>query len=46
MLNLNLVVIIHPSDFDFSKGRFINEGTKSLRLGLLGNDYLSEKNPT
>ena len=43
--SLNLVVIIHPSDFDFSKGRFINEGTKSLRLGLLGNDYLSETIP-
>jgi dihydroorotase len=43
--SLNLFVIIHPCDFDFSKGRFINEGTKSLRLGLLGNDYLSETIP-
>ena len=43
--SLNLFVIIHPSDFDFSKGRFINEGIKSLRLGLLGNDYLSETIP-
>jgi len=43
--SLNLIVIIHPRDFDFSKGRFINEGTKSLRLGLLGNDYLSETIP-
>ena len=43
--SLNLIVIIHPCDFDFSNGRFINEGTKSLRLGLLGNDYLSETIP-
>ena len=43
--SLNLFVIIHPSDFDFSNGRFINEGKKSLRLGLLGNDYLSETIP-
>ena len=43
--SLNLFVIIHPCDFDFSKGRFINEGKKSLRLGLLGNDYLSETIP-
>jgi len=43
--SLNLSVIIHPSDLDFSKGRFINEGIKSLRLGLLGNDYLSETIP-
>lgn len=43
--SLNLPVIIHPCDFDFSQGRFINEGIKSLRLGLPGNDYLSETIP-